>query len=149
MTPDSVADKSSLEADFMRRLDRRIRRTRVAALARNAGVQAAWSLTLLAGAGVPLVSSFDWNATASVLGFVVVVASGAERIFARTADGGEAIERLHRGLASERRLYQACAGPYGDDATRFEQLVERTESLISIYDAAIVETNRRQTQPTT
>jgi hypothetical protein len=123
------------ESEFIRDLDRRLRRWRVATHVRNGGLQSTWSVALLAGAGVPLVQSLGWSrSVASVLGFVVVVASGAERLFARTADQAEALDNCRRGLESERRLYSTAAGSYTGEPDSFRLFVERTEEITAEFD---------------
>lgn len=135
---------STVQSAYIARFDKRLRRSRTAALARTAGVQSAWSLSLLAGAAVPLSQALGWDDwVAPVLGFVVVVASGAGGIFARTEGLGAAMDRLARSLAAERRQYDVGAGPYADTADGFELFVERSERAIAEYDRHMVEWSRR------
>lgn len=137
-------ENANMQPEFMARFNKRLRRSRIAAVARSAGVQSAWSLTLLAGAGVPLaqaLGAYKW--VAPILGFLVVVASGAQGIFARTAGMGSAMDRLARSLASERRLYEMSAGPYAEQGDMFIRFVERSEEAIAGYDRAMVKANRK------
>ena len=72
------------------------------------------------------------------LGFVVVVASGLERIFGRTTPAAPAQGALRRGLARERRLFLAGAGPY-DTEGGFDLYAQRSEELIAVYDQAMLD----------
>ncbi len=74
-----------------------------------------------------------------VLGFVVVVAAGLERIFSRTTQSAVALDELRRGLARERRLLVAGTGEYADPDGRVETYVRRSEEHLAAYDAMMVD----------
>ncbi len=68
---------------------------------------------IVAGAGVPLTEALGGPAwIGPILGFVVVVAVGIDRIFGRTTPAASAQDALRRGLARERRLFLSGASPY-------------------------------------
>ena len=127
------------QTEYIQQYDRRLRRMSRAANARIFGIQTSWSVALLAGAAVPLVVALG-TATwvTSILGFVVVVATGAERIFARTVGAGAALDRLRRKLGTEQRLYLTVTGPYSEDGDQFKHFVQRTEDAITNYDNTAV-----------
>jgi len=133
------------QAEYMQQYDRRLRRMSNAANARIFGIQTSWSVALLAGAAVPLVVALG-TATwvTSILGFVVVVASGAERIFARTVGAGQALDRLRRRLAREQRLYLTATGPYSEEGDQFKHFVQRTEDAITAYDTTAVQAHAEE-----
>lgn len=147
MEEEQPAVTDARETEFTRDLDKRIRRWRVATHLRNGGLQSMWTVALLAGAGVPLVQSLGWSrSVASTLGFIVVAASGAERLFARTADSADALDKCRRGLESERRLYSTSAGPYTGEADPFRTFVERTEEITAEFDRRSLQANRDHAQ---
>ncbi len=120
-------------------LHRRVRLGNAGALLRTWGIQALWIIVILSGAGVPLNEALDgpyW--VGPVLGFLVVVAAGIERVFGRTTPAAAAQDVLRRGLAREQRLFDAGVGDYrGDDA--FERYLRRCEELISAYDESMLD----------
>ncbi len=73
------------------------------------------------------------------LGFAVVVAAGVERIFGRATPAAAAQDLLRRGLARERRLFLAGAGPYASGEAGLDLYAERSERLVADYDSAMVE----------
>ncbi|TIC81313.1 hypothetical protein E8D34_18135 [Nocardioides sp. GY 10113] len=117
----------------------RIRAGEREAMLRNVGIQALWILVIVAGAGVPLSEAVGAPAwVAPTLGFVVVVAAGVERVFARTTTAAAAQEALRRALAREQRAYDARVGVYADGSA-FDRLVDRCERLIADYDRTMVQ----------
>lgn len=126
------------QRQYLDDLRSRVRTGRLGALLRTLAIQGLWVLVVLAGAGVPLnqaVGGPGW--VGPTLGFIVVVAAGIERVFARTTPAAAAQDVLRRGLAREHRLYLAGAGSYsGSDA--FARFAERCEQLIADYDRIMV-----------
>ena len=118
-------------------VEKRCHRSNRAVLLRVVGIQTAWSATLLAGAAIPVAQAlaepgnFEW--VVSLLGFVVVVAAGADRLFARTRGTVEAHDMLRRSLRRERRLMLAGKGSYAD-GDAFDTYVTNVEAAIADYD---------------
>jgi len=119
-------------------------RSRIADLAarlRAVGIQLNWLAILIAGAAIPLIKALDIDEAEWVipsLGFVVVVAAGLERIFARTTEAATAVEELRRRLARERRLLLAESEEYAASEDRFATFVKRSEEAIAKYDSIMV-----------
>ncbi len=129
---------SAAQHEYTDQLRSRIRIGNAASGLRTGGIQALWVIVIVAGAGVPLTEALggpSW--VGPVLGFVVVVAAGIERVFGRTTPAASAQDALRRGLAREQRLYLCGAGPYGG-ADAFDRYAERSERLIAEYDEAMV-----------
>ncbi len=133
-----------------RQYDRLVRRrlfvADAAAWMRAGGIQLVWLVVLVAGAAVPVseaVLSDDWAWVSPVLGFVIVVAAGLERIFRRTTDAAVPLDELRRNLARERRLLLAGADGYADSDAGYALHVERVERHIAAYDAQMVEYAKR------
>lgn len=72
------------------------------------------------------------------LGFVVVVAAGVERVFARTTPAAAAQDTLRRSLSREQRIFLARAGVYSEPDA-FDRYIMRCEELIADYDRTMVE----------
>lgn len=127
------------ERGYLDDLSGRIRVGSTGALLRTGGIQALWIVVIVAGAGVSLseaVGASDW--VPPTLGFVVVVAAGLERVFARATPAAAAQDALRRALARERRAFRARVGAYaGADA--FDQLVDRCERFIALYDQTMIQ----------
>ncbi len=128
---------------YLAAVRRRVRRADAAVLSRVAGVQVAWSVALIAGASVPLVQAIGAGNTrvaanaawiTAILGFLVVIAQGADRLFARTSGVVRADDEMRRNLAREERLYLAGSGPYADAADPFHLFVERAEAELARHD---------------
>jgi hypothetical protein len=147
-TPDDQTPIPEHRTTYLAEFDQRLRRWRRATLVRDVGLQSTWIIALLAGAGVPLVQSFAWDrGVASLLGFVVVVATGAERLFARTSEQADALDRCRRGLESERRMYMTATGPYTNESEHFRLFVERSEVITAAYDERSLRAQRNHAQP--
>lgn len=120
---------------YVRRIEKRIRWADRGMNARSVGQKAAWTIALAAGGAVSLsqaiVDTWDW--LPAVLGFVVVVAQGSDRILNRSADGSASMDRMRRDLSREVRLFHARAAQYDID-DRFPVFVERAEAILSAYD---------------
>ena len=130
--------RSDAQQKYADQLGSRIRIGNAASGLRTGGIQALWIIVIVAGAGVPLTEALGGPSWVSpVLGFVVVVAAGMERIFGRTTPAASAQDALRRGLAREQRLYRSGATPYGA-ADAFDRYAERSERLIAEYDEAMV-----------
>lgn len=129
-----------------RAYERRLRRKRgiadTAAVLRAGGIQFVWLVVLVAGAAIPLTEALvddGWEWVSPVLGFVVVIAAGLERIFRRTTDAAVALDRLRRNLSRERRLLIAGAGPYATAQDPYALYAESCEGFIATYDDAMVD----------
>ena len=124
----------------------RLRLANLAARLRAGGIQVVWLVILIAGAAIPLTEALiteGWTWVSPVLGFVVVIAAGLERIFSRTTDAAAALDQLRRELSRERRLLIARSGPYAETEEPDNLYAARAEVLIASYDARMVEYNRR------
>jgi protein-S-isoprenylcysteine O-methyltransferase Ste14 len=131
---------------YDRTLRRRLRVADAAAWMRAGGIQAVWLVVLVAGAAVPLTEAViadGWTWVSPVLGFVIVVAAGLERIFQRTTGAAAALDDLRRKVARERRMVQAGAGVYADADASYAQYAARIEEHIADYDRQMVEYARR------
>ena len=127
-------------------MNRRVRRANAAVLSRVIGVQIAWSVSLLCGAGVALAqvwSGFDDSSSnapqwvSALLGFVIVVAQGADRLFARTSGVVQADDQMRRNMAREQRWFQAGAGPYLGSDDPFNLFVDRAEAELALHDQQV------------
>jgi len=132
---EATAGPTEGQQRYLKAFDARMRRTNLAVRARAFGVQAAWAVALLAGAAIPLAQALGWpDWVTAVLGFVVVVVTGGDRLFARTVGIGEALDNLRRRLARERRLLTAGSSPYSDPVNPYAVFIQRTEDAIAEYD---------------
>lgn len=141
--PATTGDGSRL--GYLRTIDKRVRSANWAVLSRVAGLQVAWGVSLVAGAAVPLVQALDWDAKdaiTAVLGFVVVVAQGADRLMARTSGVVQADDAMRRAMARERRLFDARQGPYRDVDDPFAVFVDRVEAVIAEHDGHVAAYSR-------
>ncbi len=124
----------------------RLRLANLAARLRAGGIQVVWLVVLVAGAAIPLTEALTtdgWTWVSPVLGFVVVIAAGLERIFSRTTDAAAALDQLRRELSRERRLMIARSGPYAETEAPHSLFAERAEAVIASYDARMVEYHRQ------
>ena len=134
-------------ARYEREISRRLRRSSLAARARAFALQSNWIVILAAGAAVSLSAALDWDDwVGPVLGFVVVIGTGVDRIFSRTTEGSIAVDRLRRELERQRRLYEARQLMYSDNADPFGSYVARVEAAIAEYDEAMVSHSSRLTR---
>ncbi|MGB3256407.1 MAG: hypothetical protein WBG89_14460 [Ornithinimicrobium sp.] len=136
---DSQGAGSAGQQEYVQELRSRIKMGNLGALLRTGGIQALWIVVILAGAGVPLNEAVDgpsWVGPA--LGFVVVVAAGVERIFARTTPAAAAQDTLRRSLSREQRIFLARAGVYSEEDA-FDRYIVRCEQLIADYDQTMVD----------
>ncbi len=109
-------------------------------------IHASWIVVLLAGAAVSLVDVFDLSSRfAALLGFVVVVFQGIDRVFDRTAPGAQADDRLRRALAQEQRLL-VCGGPYADAEDAVRLFADRCEGLPAKNDETMIDYFARLTR---
>lgn len=121
---------------YVRRIRQRIRWSDLAMNSRSAGQRAAWVVALIAGAAVTLSEAIgDLTWLPAFLGFVIVVAQGTDRLFARGVEGARSMDAMRRALSKEHRLYDAGAGPYEVAEQPFALFVERCEALLDEYDA--------------
>lgn len=104
-------------------------------------IDTAWGLTLVLGAGVTLSGSLGApGEIAAVLGFLVVLAQGYQRFWARRADMTGELDELLRKMHQEARRLRANQAPYnGKGSERFANFVDRVEDLMSKYN---IESNR-------
>ena len=132
-----LTEPSDRREEYLAGIERRIVWSDRAMNARGLGQIAAWTVALLAGAGVAVAEVLvdQWRWAPALLGFVVVVAQGADRLFARRRDGAASMDVMRRALTKEKRLYLSGTGVYSDDGTSFETFVERAESILDEYDA--------------
>lgn len=136
------ADGSRQHRAYERRVSRKRGVAYTAAVLRAGGIQAVWLVVLVAGAAIPLTEALvdeGWEWVSPVLGFVVVIAAGLERIFRRTTDAAAALDRLRRSLSRERRLLIAGAGPYAVAQDPFALYAESCEPFIATHDDAMVD----------
>lgn len=113
----------------------------MAARLRAGGIQAVWLVVLVAGAAVPLSDALvtdGWEWVNPVLGFVIVLAAGLERIFRRTTDAAVPLDELRRNIAREHRLFLASADVYADPDAAYPRYAERVEEHIARYDHQMV-----------
>ncbi len=135
---------NSLIPDFLeydRSIRRRLRIANAAAWFRATGIQVVWLIVLVAGAGVPLtqaIASDGWDWVNPVLGFVVVVGAGVERIFGRTSEAAVSLDVLRRNLARERRLLITGSHEYATSDDPHRLYAERVEALIGTYDEEMI-----------
>ncbi len=129
------------QVQYDRHLRRRLQLADTAAWLRAGGIQAVWLVVLLAGAAVPLSDAIlrdGWTWVSPMLGFIIVVAAGLERIFRRTTDAAVPLDELRRKVARERRLLLAGAENYGDPGATYALYAERVEQHIAEYDRQMV-----------
>jgi len=135
---------NSLTPDFQeydRSIRRRLRGANAAAWFRATGIQVVWLIVLIAGAGVPLtqaIASDGWTWVNPVLGFVVVVGAGVERIFGRTTEAAVSLDVLRRNLAREHRLLISGTDEYAASKDPRRLYAERVEALIATYDEQMI-----------
>jgi hypothetical protein len=144
MAEDTARIPSELEYDLAIR--RRLRVANAAAWFRATGIQVVWLVVLVAGAGVPLtqaVASDGWTWVSPVLGFIVVLGAGIERIFSKTTEAAVSLDVLRRSLAGERRQLMSGVGEYAESEDAHRLYAERVEALIAEYDAKMVDYNTR------
>jgi hypothetical protein len=135
------------QQNYLRAVKRRVRRADAAVISRVVGIQLAWIVTLLCGAGVTLVEALgsdsigwlDGNTgwITAFLGFVVVVSQGAGRLVARTSGVVQADDTMRRNVAREERLFAAGAGPYRDATDPFALFAERAEAELAEHDRQV------------
>lgn len=127
-------------------IDRRLRQARWQVRLRVGAIQFSWVVVTIAGAAVALVEAFGWPGwSAALLGFLVVVFQGLERIFGRTTEGSRSVDVLRRDLGREKRLYLAGEGRYKDADDPFSAFVEIAEELIARNDDEEVAYNTQLT----
>ncbi len=136
----NVRDKNDAQASYVATIERRIRWADRAMNTRNVGQLVTWTVVLFAGAGVALSQVIEGapEITAAVLGFVVVVGQGLDRLLGRRADGAASMDMMRRELTKARRMYVAEAGPYATD-DRFDVFVTNCEAILDRYDAESVD----------
>ena len=129
---------------YARRIRWRLRMANVAAWMRAGGIQIVWLTILIAGAAIPLSDVLidgGWEWVSPVLGFIIVIAAGLERIFSRTTPAAAAVDELRRNLAHEYRVYLAASAE--GEPGRFDRYVERSEALVADYDQKMIDYNAR------
>ena len=131
---------TSGQRHYEREVRRRLRQLVAQSRLRAFFMQVTWIVILAAGAAVPLATALDWPDWAGpVLGFVVVIATGLERIFRRTTTASVAVEALRQRLDRERRRY-AVGGLGGSvDEDLFERFVRRCEEAFDDFDETMLE----------
>ncbi|MEM9561360.1 MAG: hypothetical protein AAGA93_02000 [Actinomycetota bacterium] len=131
---------------YMAEVDRRLWQATWQVRFRVGAIQLSWVIVTIAGAAVALVEAFDWPRwVAALLGFVVVVFQGFERIFGRTTEGSRSVDVLRRDLGREKRLYLTGEGRYKDDADPFSSFVGVAEAIIARNDDEEVAYNAKMT----
>jgi hypothetical protein len=148
MTP-AGPTRNRKQKKYDRIMATRLRIANLAAWGRASGIQVVWLVVLIAGAAIPLSEALlreGWTWVSPVLGFIIVVAAGLERIFSRTTEAALALDQQRRDLSRERRLLIARSGPYANAADPEALYAERAEAAIATYDAAMIEYNRRMAQ---
>jgi hypothetical protein len=124
---------------YLDEIRRRDRRARWGTRLRYLVMHVSWIIVLLAGAAIALVEVFGLSSwVAPLLGFVVVVFQGVDRIFERTARGALAMDVLRRGLEREQRLLLVGGGPYAIAEDRGSLFAARCEDLIAENDRTMV-----------
>ena len=148
----SAAEKPNESGDrqrYTRRIRWRLRMANLAAWLRAGGIQVVWLTILIAGAAVTLselLIDSGWEWVTPVLGFIIVIAAGLERIFSRTTPAAAALDELRRNLAHEYRIFLAAPEDQDGGADRFERYVERSEALVADYDEKMIEYNAKVVQ---
>jgi hypothetical protein len=133
---------------YERELGRRRRRLSREVRLRSFTMQSMWIIVLAAGAAVPLATAMGspgWVGPA--LGFVVVVATGIERIFTRTTVAAVAVDRLRRRLERERRGLSAGILDAGE-ADQFALYVRNCEAAIAEFDETMIAYSSKLTRDT-
>jgi hypothetical protein len=137
--------RNKAEDTYKKEMRRRIRRTTVRTRTRLFTMQMMWVVVLAAGAAVPLATALKWHAwVGPVLGFVVVVASGTERIYGRTTPAAVAWEKLNRELDRQTRLFNTSTLEYAEYAEyarrheRFALYVKHSEKAIRKFDKTML-----------
>jgi hypothetical protein len=140
--PDGTARQAASNHQAYDRIVRgRLRTANVAAWLRSTGIQIVWLIVLAAGAGVSLTQALapdGWDWVNPVLGFIVVLGAGVERVFSRTTEAATALDVLRRSLARERRLLMAGTDEYATTEHPHRLYAERVEALIATYDEKMV-----------
>lgn len=132
MTDDQQPNGAS---SYQREIRKRTRRFTAATRARAFTMQLMWVVILAAGAAVPLAAALNWHEwVGPTLGFVVVVASGIERIFGRTTSAAVAVDGLRRELDRQTRMFGASALDYAQSEDPFGLYVQRVEDAIASFD---------------
>ncbi len=127
-------------------VDRRLRQATWQVRLRVGAIQFSWVVVTIAGAAVALVEAINWpRAVAALLGFLVVIFQGMERIFGRTTEGSRSVDVLRRELGREKRLYLAGEGRYKDAAEPFSAFVDVAETIIARNDEEEVAYNAQLT----
>jgi hypothetical protein len=146
MATGEAASVSGDRLRYTRRIRWRLRTANLAAWMRAGGIQIVWLTILVAGAAIPvsdvLIDS-GWEWVSPVLGFIVVIAAGLERIFSRTTPAAAALDELRRNLAREYRIFLAAPDDHDGGADRFDRYVERSEALVADYDQKMIDYNAR------
>jgi hypothetical protein len=110
-------------------------------------VHSLWLVVVLAGAGIPLNTALGGpNWVEPVLGFVIVAAAGADRIFGRTRDKAAAVDTLRRSLNKQLRLREIASEEYTGlsyPSVAFAQFVSGCEQSIDAFDQHVVKQNKR------
>lgn len=144
MPEGNMIDPTVSHQQYDRAIRRRLRVANAAAWFRATGIQIVWLVVLIAGAGVPLtqaLASDGWSWVNPVLGFVVVIGAGVERIFSRTTEAAVSLDVLRRNLARERRLLMAGSDDYAASEHPHRLYAERVEALIATYDEKMIDHN--------
>lgn len=124
---------------YLRDVQRRSRRARWSTRARYVSIHLSWIVVLLAGAAISLVEALELpRAVAPLLGFVVVVFQGVDRIFDRTSRGSIAMDQLRRNLAGEERQLLGRVGDYAAAEHPVDLFAERCEELLKQNDDAMI-----------
>lgn len=137
---------SDQRSAYMADIDRRLRQATIQVRLRVGAIQFSWVVVTIAGAAVAVVEAVGWPGwVAALLGFLVVVFQGLERIFGRTTEGSRSIDVLRRDLGREKRLYLASEGRYKAADDPFSSFVEIAEELIARNDDEEVAYNAQLT----
>ena len=144
---DDLAELTPAQHEYLASIKRRAGAAGASAWARAGTVHALWLVVVLAGAGIPLNGALggpSWVEPS--LGFVIVAAAGADKIFARTRHKAAAVDTLRRSLNKQLRLMSTASGDYAglDDPPRaFAKFVNNSELLIDQYDQQVIEQNKQ------
>ncbi len=131
---------------YEREIARRRRRSTWEVGLRTFTMQVTWIVVLAAGAAVPLAAALGWPGwVAPVLGFVIVVATGIEKIFGRTTDAAVAVDALRRRLDRERRKRDARSGSDEAESDGFDAYVRGCERAIAEFDASMLAYTKKAT----
>ena len=144
---DDLVELTPAQHEYLASIKKRAGAAGASAWARAGTVHLLWLVVVLAGAGIPLNGALGGPGWVEpVLGFVIVAAAGADKIFARTRGKGSGsrhvatlLEQATSSVVDRvRRLRRPCRS-----AQAFAKFVSNAELLIDHYDQQVIEQNKQ------